>query len=392
LFGMMVAPPADALTEAMSNRRPVTDSTVEDPRVPYSFCQDFLRAFPEFAADGSDRVQFVAYDRYILGMRILGRILLSIMPVQAMRWFLLALLYGLLAAIALIAAWRLLRSPPAIAARARAAAFIAIPACLALFYGLSYYGPTLNFGALDATHFAFILVSLLVPLGETKPITLAIAAATYGSLVAFFEFLTGGIPFALAMLPLLLALGFRGGARSYGAKLAVLWGSFCLAVVVAFALKMLLAHLFFAGRIAFIGPLTERMFGAFGPLPNAPDTSWGSVLRYLPASYGYQSRNIAWGSWNLGRVVVPAALCTILIVTWRHRKALRTFGQPVVAAVWLSLGALIAWVVVFFNHTATHPFSQVRLLAIPILAASVLVATEIVSWRPTRQAPRERTR
>ena len=70
-----------------------------------------------------------------------------------------------------------------------------------------------------------------------RPAGLALNAACYGSLIAIFESLTGGIPFALAMMPLLLALGFHGERRAYLARLFLLWGSFCIAVVTCFALK-----------------------------------------------------------------------------------------------------------------------------------------------------------
>lgn len=378
IFGTMLAPSRGVLTNAMSNRRPVIDSTVEDPRVPFSFCQEFLRALPEFKADGSERVQFASYDRYILGMRVLGRILLSIMPLNAMHDLLFALLYGLLGGIVVIAAWRLVRAEAGSPERARAAAFIAIAGCFASFYGLSYYGPTLNFGPLDATHFAFILISLVVPLGTMRPTGLALFAAAYGTLVAYFEFLTGGIPIALALSPLLLALGFKGGWRDYLGKLMVIWSSFCVAVVVSFALKTALAELFFDEADTFMGPLLLRMHGDYGPLPGATGNSWIEIARYLYNSYAYQSRNIAWGAPALGTALITVALATIVLFSWRNRRTLRTFAHPVLAATWLSLGALIAWAAVFFQHTMTHPFSQVRMLVVPIIAATILVTMELI--------------
>ena len=64
-----------------------------------------------------------------------------------------------------------------------------------------------------------------------RGVALALYAASYGSLTAIFESLTGGIPFALALLPLLLALGFTGERRDYLARLLLLWAAFCVAVV-----------------------------------------------------------------------------------------------------------------------------------------------------------------
>src|SRR5438105_6473763 len=73
IFSMIGTARGDLVDRAMSNYWVGTDSAVEDPRAPaLMVCQDLLRAFPELAADGWDRVQVRRYDNYILGMRALG--------------------------------------------------------------------------------------------------------------------------------------------------------------------------------------------------------------------------------------------------------------------------------------------------------------------------------
>jgi hypothetical protein len=378
LFSMMVAPADNLLIDAMSNRFAMTDLSVNDPRMPeVPFCQDLLRALPELGGEGWERVRWMQYDNYILGTRVLGRLLLSVMTVEAMGLVLLSTGYGLLLMIGIVALYRLSRSERDSAARQRAAGSLAMVGCFALFYGFSYFGSTLYYGPLDCTHFAFILISLFAPLADLRPLSLAVYASAYGSLVAMFEFLNGGIPVALAILPLLLALGFKGEWRAYVAKLTILWGCFCVAVIVSFALKKHLALVFLGDTVLFLGRLVDWMHG---PDLNVLGSGYGTLdaLVSLITLYGWYSRIIAWGSSRLGNALVVVALVTVLTVGWRRRTTLWRFDPPMMAAL-LSVASLIVWITVFFNHTIAHPFYQARLLVIPILAASVLAVTEALA-------------
>ena len=117
LFGMMLAP-GDGTSGPMSNRLLAVDPTAHDTRVPpFPYCQALLRALPEL---GGGTVSSAQYDRYILGMRVLGRVLLSAASVETTRRILLASTYTLLGLIGLLAAWRFVHArgdPEAVAAQ-----------------------------------------------------------------------------------------------------------------------------------------------------------------------------------------------------------------------------------------------------------------------------------
>jgi hypothetical protein len=373
LFTMMAAPAAGTLPDVLGNTRGESDSQVIDPRVPpYPSCQHLIRAFSEFETDGSDRLRYFPYDNYILGMKTLGRVLLSIMPLRTMSLALLSVTYGLLAAVVLVALFFFRRARDA-AARSRALGFLVIAACFALFYGLSHFGRTLFFAPLDGVHFLFILIALIVPLGGMGLPSLALYAAAYGSCVAIFEFLTGGIPLALALMPVLLALGFRKEGRIYIQGLVTLWSGFSLAVAACFAIKKILALSFLPAADVFFGPLLNRMYGD-AMIPPA----MGS-LKYMIEAYAFWSRLVAGGSSNLGKLLVIAALCTVIAVTWQNRKTLWSFHRPLIPASLLGLLVFVAWFAVFFNHAIMHPFFMARLLVIPILVAATLAATEVTN-------------
>lgn len=372
LANMMLAPPAGRLADAISNRHVALNPAWSDPRVPAtSDCQGLARAIPELGAGYGD-VQFQSNDRYILGVRVVGRVMLSLMRFDTMANVLRGIAFALLGVLGAAALWKL-RAAPDGEARLFAAGYAIITLCLALLYGVHYFDATLYFAPPDVTHFIFIAISLFVPLARMRGAALALYAASYGSLIAIFESLTGGIPFALAMLPLLLALGFRGERRAYFAKLLLLWGSFCVAVVVCFAIKKGLVIAYLGDQESLLSILFYRMYGT---LP--PESGVELSLRYLLASYRRWSGLIAFGSPNLGTALVLAALAVFAVAAWRGRKSPTSYDRPILVACWLGVAVLMLWSAAFLNHTAVHPYFMARLLVIPVIGAVILLAAR---WR-----------
>ena len=295
LLGMMLAPAGSRPAEALSNRVAAASPSAPDTRAPpFPPCQAVLRALPEVGGSGAE---FGEYDRYILGMRVLGRVLLSVTSLMSMRQILAGTSYTLLGLIGLAALWRLIKARRDAETRVRAAGYLAIAGSLALFYGVNFFDATLNFGPLDDVQFVFILVSLLWPLGDMRPAGLAIYAGSYGSLIAIFEFLSGGIPLALALLPLLLALGYRGGRPTYLAKLVTLWSGFCIAVIAMFVIKKIYTIAFLGDSESFIATLLHRTYGG---LTETPDAHYS--LTFLAMTYYRASALVGLGSSRIGCV------------------------------------------------------------------------------------------
>jgi hypothetical protein len=373
LLGMMLAPAGSRPAEALSNRVVAAASpSAPDARAPpFPPCQAILRALPELGGAGAE---FVEYDRYVLGMRVLGRVLLSVTSLKSMRQILAGTSYALLRLIGLAALWRLGRARGDTETRARAAGYLAIAVTLALFYGVNFFDATLNFGPLDDVQFVFILLSLLWPLGDMRPTGLAIYAGTYGSLIAIFEFLSGGIPLALALLPLLLALGSRGDRPAYLTKLMTLWSGFCIAVIAVFAIKKIYTMAFLGDSESFIATLLHRTYGG---LAETPDAHYS--LTFLVTTYYRASALVGLGSSRIGTPLVFVSLAVIAILTWRKARMRDDLLAP---ACWLALFAVGVWYAVFLNHAILHASFMARLLIVPIIAAAVLCAVRAASWRP----------
>jgi hypothetical protein len=372
LLGMMLAPADGRSAEALSNRVVAAASpSAPDARAPpFPPCQALLRALPELGGSGAE---FVEYDRYVLGMRVLGRVLLSVTSLESMRQILAGASYALLGLIGLTALWRLIKARGVAQERIRAAGYLAIAVTLALFYGVNFFDAMLNFGPLDDVHFVFILVSLLWPLGDMRPAGLAIYAGSYGSLIAIFEFLSGGIPLALALLPLLLALGYRGDRPAYLAKLVTLWSGFCIAVIATFAIKKIYTMAFLGDSESFIATLLHRTYGG---LAETPDANYSAT--FVATTYYRASALVGLGSSRIGASLVLLSLAAIAILTWRRARLPTDLLVP---ACWLALFAIGIWYAVFLNHAILHASFMARLLIVPIIAAAVLIAVRTLSWR-----------
>src|SRR4051794_15327960 len=184
---MMVAPPADRLVQAISNRMPIINPSWHDARVAETLdCQAMARALPELGAGYGD-VQFEPHDRYIFGIRVFARALLSVMPLDVAAEVMRGVAFVLLGVIALLALWKLRPAQSNGTSALLPVGYLVLAGGLALLYGVHYFDATLLFAPPDYVHFIFISISLAAPLARMRSPSLSLYAASYGSLTAIFE-------------------------------------------------------------------------------------------------------------------------------------------------------------------------------------------------------------
>lgn len=382
IWTSLIAPVPDLLTQVLRTPRLTAAEQPLDPRAPSNpDCQAVAQVL---AGVPGAKPEMVFYDRYILAQRALAHVLLSYFSVQTASSIVKAVAFSAFG-LALVLAWR-----------EKAFAICVMSALFLLFYGLAHFGGMLYFGPLDATHALVLLVAVYLPFGTVSLRSLVAIGATYGSLVAAFEVLTGGIPLAFALISILTGLSALD-QRSFLHRVLLLMFSFAVAFVGCLVLKLAIVSLH-GGVNAFaehFGPLVHRLHGDFvleaDPVLIERLSQYTTDMRiiamlYLIVTYGYWSLIIGWGSPIFGIILVITGTTSLVIATvyvFRQEQDLDGRLPAALSGCWLAVGVAIAWVMLFWNHSLLHAFFMARLLIIPLLCGAVAV-TETLRVRRLR--------
>jgi hypothetical protein len=325
--------------------------------------------------------QLSYYDHYIIGQRALAQIMLSNFSLRtsaALTRF--AVCCGFLIALMLASIRR--NSPIA-----------CIATVLLIFQPISLHGSVLNFAPLDIVHSVALITAIYLPFGLRSFGSLAFIGALYGSAIAIFELLTGGIPMALVILALLTGIS-AVDCRSFAGRYSILAGSFTIAVLACFAAKLVAVSAIYgaAAFSEFQSALVHRFSHNVSTelLPRVIESlaAYGidakNSLVYLMATYAYWSMLIGWGSPIFGCLLPLAGLILLFISTKTHYRQ-GVSCSPKLLSCWCGLGAYLAWCLVFWNHTVLHGFMMAKLLVIPFLCGSV-AALPAHPWRVLKRA------
>ncbi|WP_156926958.1 hypothetical protein [Azospirillum halopraeferens] len=395
VLASLILPYPDAAAEAVTNLMPVEvplKSPPPDNGIPRPPCLRLMEIL-----DTADRgtVETYAYHRYILGQRTVARVLATVVSPQTLGWLTLGGAVALLLAIPAVAAWRLLRG----AASRRDLAFTGLAAALLLFYGLPVYGRYFTFGLPDMVIAGMLVAGYLVPLGRVGQGGFLVAVAVFGVLTAVFEFLTGGIPLGLALLLALIALGEAPDAGTVLRRAVHAVAVFCIAVVTALAVKVLVVVAVFGTHelAVLFAALDVRMSDRFlyslsrwdvmraeaaGFDLTTVERGWVQPVLFMGFRLLDESFRIAFGSPVLGQAVIVggAAAAPLLIVAtlWRGGMAVR--AEAVVLGA--SLLVPIVWYLAFLNHTILHAVWMVR----PLVWFPALALVLAIRLPPSRRA------
>jgi hypothetical protein len=373
LWTTLIAPGLDATAYTLRTIRMEAAKVDVDPRAPANpDCQAVLQVLAP-AASAERRPENVPYDRYIMGQRVFAQLLLSNMSARASAIVVHVAVYAAFI-VALLLAWR-----------RRAPATALMCAVLLLFYGLSFFGSTVWFGALETTHAMFIVAALLVPLGTATTRTCAVAGALYGAFVAQFDMLTGGIPVGLALIAL-LAGNSAADQKTFAHNVSIIVMAFCLAFICSVAIRLSIVS-FIDGTNQFTRHFPGLLHRLRGDVAReTPPDSLKQLMNYLEfplgqigyliSIYRRWSRIIGWGSSTFGSILVVSSLVAVVVATVRagvFRRDRWADFPPQLLGCWLALGFLVAWMALFWNHTLVHPFFMARFLVIPLMCGVVAV-------------------
>jgi len=379
------------LAETISARIPPADAQpparAGDPTIPA--CLQLIAALerPDHADPNA-----IYYHRYLHGQRVFAALALAVTSPQALGWITLALNVVCLLSVLLSALrnWR--------TGEWRQRGYAAIGATLLLLDGLWLFGIYFSFGLSDLVLSAFLAYAYHRGMAHAPDCTFAVAVALFGAATAIFEFLTGGIPFGLALLLGIVALDGPPDRKAllrrafHGAMI------FALAILLAFAIKLALVMLLldpnaladFRGAlstrvgssfVANLPPQEIAWVSAFGIDVSSLDRNWAYAALYMLARLGYATFVIGYGSPALGMAIMGAAVLTTGVLLIRRARAPNdTVARTRLLILFASALVVPMWSVAFLSHTLLHAIWMVRPFGWFIALAGILMA-----GRPQRQ-------
>ena len=250
---------------------------------------------------------------------------------------------------------------------------LAIALSAALLWAVPYFdqGVTLGFG--DTALILGLAVLAAQPHLARHVDTMALFAALFGAVIAFFEMLTGQLPVAAAWLIAVIVAVRRDRAPSAPTDVRVL--SFALAAfgtgaVVTVVVKQVLAftlsdpaagHSFFShlAMYAAMPPGSGHRPGILLPFIGLADAAY--ILTYGSKSAGYVLVMLLTLLWMLG-----------VVIAWRDRRVTANMDRVVLLVAAL---APVVWMLLLPQHTVIHARFMVR-----ILVASIALVPLAVSW------------
>lgn len=306
------------------------------------------------------------YHQYIHGHTMLARYLLPLLPVEAIRDLYHGVETVLVMAGMLVAMIGLARGRRPVENLFWLIMFVAF----SRWFGLESYGQSLSHAPSDAIVLGYMLFLVgAVARGGLARRSAVIATATFGSLVAIFEFLTGGIPLGLAIVAGGLPFALRDDEPR-----AVLDGvieaaaAFAGAVLVCLAFKILLALTVFGIDAFRESALQLGVRIGMGDVP--PDLS--------PLRMG-KSLIKGLNSLAAGMHVMAGAMLLIAIGFggWGARRLIGS-GDPRLKARALHLiasnAAIAAMLVLLWEHSIIHAWFMDRILVWTIGSGFALFA------------------
>ena len=329
----------------------------------------------------------VYYHRYLHGQRVVAALALAAVSPAALGWITLTANAALLLLV-LVPALRRWN------AGWRERGYAAIAATLLAFAGLWLFGIYFSFGLSDLVLAAFLACAYHFGVARGGERGFVTTVALFGTATALFEFLTGGIPFGLALLLGVVALD--GPADRTGLLRRAFHGSviFILSVALTFAVKLALVLLLVDPNVLadFRSALATRVGATFAEMlppqeiawlaahgiePSRLDEHWIFALAYMLARLGYATFVVGYGSPILGMAIMGIAVVASAMLLLRRARAVR--HDAIGSARWLILlaSALVmpVWSVIFLNHTLLHAIWMVRPFAWFIALGGILLGS-----------------
>jgi len=312
------------------------------------------------------------YQNYIHGHTVLARLLLTVLPISAIR-----ALYELVIAVLLVAGLGLamkqaLRGGPTVNVIFWICFFLAF----ARFFGFEYFGQSLGHGPADAVLLGYALwLETTSFSAQARPVDFVVPVAVFGALTAIFELLTGGLPLGIALTVAGVAMAERRDDR-LKSSVALACTAFVTAIGTMAVIKITLTEILF-GQGAVMsaeGQLFARLAGSaqFDQIP--PPTLANIIIRVsqgLAEMIGDQPGLVA--------MILLLAIAFGAAGLFRLRHSELWKRAMLIAA---SNLVLVAWVAALNHHFYVHAWFMTRIFAWTIATGFSLFAMAVATQRP----------
>ncbi len=318
--------------------------------------------------------RYYSYGRYVHSYRIPFNLAVALGPLSNLRMIYRVAGVAILLCLLVIHGARALSALRASGVRAAAVpfSFCAIAGAFLFLFGLDLFGPSFTHGPADILLFiAFGWLSLRPSLPGAGGWDLA--AALLAALAFGFDFLHGTVPLMFALLLGCAALRSIDAERSLRlVDVGRITFSFGLATVAALATKLFALFVLVGSKelAGYFGQLSHRMGGA------------GHSIWDVIYALRYGSYQIGWGYGGpiqfLVAVALVSALLALFLLPTRWVAAQERMALVTALA---SIAAIIAWYMLFRNHTAIHTWWMVRLLTWVIVMGPTCLLLALISGR-----------
>jgi len=328
-----------------------------------------LRAFA--AGDKEAGRTGLWYHQYIHGHTMLARYLLPLMPVEAIRN-----LYHSIETLLVLAG--IMITTLALAGRRRPTEslfWLILFLAFSRWFGLESYGQSLSHAPSDAIILGYLLfLAMAAARGGLGRWSATISAAVFGSLVAIFEFLTGGIPLGLAIVVGGLPFALRDGdPRKVLDQIVEAAAAFCTAIIACLALKILLALWVFG--IESFRESAAQLGVRMGMGGDQPDLG----PMHMAKSLAKGLNSLAAGMHLMAGAIL---LIAVVIGAWGARTLLRTQDSVLRARalhLLVSNGVIVGMLMLLWQHTIIHAWFMDRIFVWTIGTGFALFALGVTA-------------
>jgi len=368
-----------------------------------------------YVLDAGADIDVGRYDRYLHGWRLLW--LTTLPGFTVLQVFHLTFLIGLATLLFLVvtSAWRtvgvLSHPSPGTQgngtesklwiAQIESSSMVVMALSFLLFFGWFSFGFRPTHAMWGIVVFVFLLIASTSRLSEWPVTWLATLCAVFGALLAWLDFLVGASALGLSVVIGILALKQMDlETPDYFARIAGGAVAFTCGFVVPFLIKMLLVSLFVdpSAAMDFFDQLIFRMAGntgsSTGGLPE------GVVERALAAGLDLRGENfldlkmivfmgaklVQGLSYSVGSAVVGGLILGFAFLSggFGAARILRVSSERrlrrLVAVLFFSVLVIVAWYLIFRQHTIIHTRFMSRLLVWPVAVGYVVGLIGVLDW------------